>query len=226
MRYSIIEFNGFPGSGKTTITNILTQSDKIINYDDWIKGYEKYNKSKVFFYLRLFFKFKNLKKLVVFLSILFELKKANKSLFLRFFQILRFIDSYENISEKNSGCIVVDQGVVQEIISIFYSSDIKNIMKVDRLIQEIEKLPILIININVDSTIAKDRMKNRDTNKSRVEFESDKDLYEILKIQNKNFKKIRGQLCKKQTHCLDIDSSVESGINVNKIRKVMNIDKN
>lgn len=185
----IIEFNGLPGSGKTTIAHKLQR--RLMEADNTCLNYYcriPFFKSPRFLYLNPFY-WKDIVKAKRFSQILsLGNKKSN------YLHLLQYIRMYrEFIKDKPSDFLIIDQGILQSFVSIAHQNKIQSIDSVEWYIRSlgIEYFPLVVINCNVDEKVANERIEERENNGCRVESMSLLNRQKTLLTQTSNLKTIR-----------------------------------
>lgn len=198
----IIEFYGFPGSGKTTILNHFIENLDPDSYSihqgtfDHLKSYSRlllkllYSSACFFIHPKFY------------LYNLFFLLKSNR-------YSLRFINDFINVTylfsrykqfSKSDKVVIFDQGLVQAYWSIKCFSENDKEYDFNKIKNYIQK----VIIVSLDLSINKERISQRNQGKSRAESHKDD-----LSFLNNQFNGIKNTLEKDsivQQH-LYIDSS-------------------
>ena len=191
----IIEFNGIPGSGKTTIANELNnilrkEKKSVCLYSDYYKR-NCHNRLKqikeVCFYFLPFIKY---------FSLLMKITKKIKRDHITFKYILSSavnfcgkIDLYRN---SKVDYIIIDQGIIQEIESIFFLNEFDT--EFDDIFRLINKYfeRTIIINTEIKIEIACDRINTRKNGTSRADgLKNYEEQRKMLEHENRVFEKIR-----------------------------------
>lgn len=228
-RLVVFEFNGVPGCGKTTVSKEVIKKLKASNFivsepRNFFNG-EK-NLKKIMILLSIF-KIENLKVLYYLFVFSLNIKplefariKHIKLAYFYYYYIKRMqVKSYEY------DFIVLDQGIIQAIVSILKNDKVTNYTKLYKLLDTIfEGIQcVYTVNCEVDSYIARNRIRGREPQKGgRLDYISDDDeLLSTLSVENKYFKIIR-------EHIINIDNnhhiqiSMESTLS-NNVEEVLRI---
>ena len=185
----IIEFNGLPATGKTTIASelmILLKSKGIKCQTNYIKKWQE-NSWSLMFDLDCV--------IVLFLSFIFSIRlwplrnRVKYSTALS--QHLRKYRDYINSSEK--GCLVIDQGFVQSFVSIAYGDIIEKDSLLFPIVKYLQKRHIKFVRIDCvnDVDLSCQRLGCRERNSSRLHDVKVNEQKQVLNVQKKNFETIR-----------------------------------
>lgn len=208
----IIEFYGLPGCGKTTISHMLSK-ELVNNYSCEVGSLPKYSAFKDYSLLLDYNHWRNLSKLFGFANV-FNNKRHPRIVI----QPERYVNIYSHfLNAVPEGYLVVDQGIIQGLISISHVDKIIASGDLESFIKSIDNIPILLVYCRCDMSVAKQRMKERFSGGSRLEHLSDADLYHAVQIQQSNFVTINDilkRVCKKVT-VVSIDTTSEPEENVN-----------
>ena len=214
----IVEFNGTPGCGKTTIMKSLAKELGGGVRFDYYRNRVSRNINSVLFSPKYY----SLIKLVHKYTNQYPgKKKFSWQLFPAF-----FIRKYEwFLKDDNSNLLFVDQGFMQSIISLAYTNKLiesrmlSDIFKISGL----DDLPILIINCECDVETTLNRIKGRKNNGARVHSMTEIEMRNTIITQIGNFEYVRGII---EKHCrnvkaLTLNTSNEVSYNVNLIKKIL-----
>jgi hypothetical protein len=118
--------------------------------------------------------------------------------------------------ENSDEVILVDQGIIQQIVSISYETELISDRFVKKIIARLKKknLHLYIINVDLDVTESFDRLNLRVGNVSRIQNMNRKKGIETLKIQQNNFDIIREIIRKTGMDSIDINTQVSVDENV------------
>ncbi len=210
-----LEFNGIPGSGKTTLSNrvIMDMKNKnylIESYHQVIKKPTRKNSRHLLLYL---FKIKPGSFKIGYLAAMYLItnKKLNHENWLRVISLVVLFDFYQ---KKGQDCgdeiILVDQGIVQQIISMLYESELIADKYVKKLICFAKKknLGLYVVNVDLDINISFDRLVQRKGNISRIQKLNEADAIHTLTIQQNNFNKIRKIINELDLESIDVNTKV------------------
>lgn len=213
----IIEFNGLPGSGKTTVANILKKKLKE-NYGVEVKNhYERKpwhrNVYSILFYPRYY-------KLLISISN-YSKSFFKKKPFGRRLKIANFVREYRNFFSDNKGSVLlIDQGIIQAVISLAHQDNLPSSDSLGDVICKtgITVLPVVIVNCNLAPEISAERVKKRPSNGCRVEKMDEPELLDSLKTQYDNLEYIRSLLYVFSPRMIvEIDTALSPEENANKI---------
>ena len=195
----IIEFYGIPGCGKSTLSESLykiiskKRSNKnVYYYSDILKEYnskyrikfcccQKYIWLVICELLFLFFYINNKKALISLIILAIQLKSS----FMYFIRSLEIMAIYQYIKKTHDNdIIIVDHGIIQNIISLVYMHKIKNTAKfLSRVINVIENNTYYVF-IKTNPNISCKRIRNRQNQHGRLPIiENDVKLVEVLEYQ-------------------------------------------
>lgn len=211
----VIEFNGLPGTGKTTVSHVLgqlleasgircaytyeLQESKLKRYFSYL-----YDGSIVVAYL--------VKKIID--DIKPERPERNKMIFL-VVKYYRMYLNYKKLCENE--ILIIDQGIVQALISIAYNDHITSSKGVENLFRYLKKKKItfLCVNCNTDSLLSFERIKKRNQKGGRLDVLDGQELVQILDLQKENFEMIRECIYKinGRDTSINIDTNNEPHIN-------------
>lgn len=208
-----LEFNGIPGSGKTTLANrlIAEMRDEPYTVESYHQIIEKPTRKNLKNLLLYLFKIKPSSYKVGYYAWMHLItnKKLSHENWLRVIAIVVLFDLYQKKSLDNHGeVILVDQGIMQQIISMLYESELIKDKYVKKIISFTKKKNLGIVIINVDLNINDSfmRLSHRTGNISRIQRLSKAAAIDTLKVQQRNFIKIREIITECDFQSIDIDS--------------------
>ncbi len=168
----IIEFYGFPGSGKTTICNELkplldsTKLNSVIYEGLTRKPIQKLRKNIIKFFFLLFFLSTKPGVCLDLATKIFKTRQEKISDFIKVtFNILYLFGLYSYNSNRRE-IIIVDQGLWQAVWSIMYSQRAEN--NIDKIIAIFSLFKFRVVLINCDISEVMMRINNREVEKSRL----------------------------------------------------------
>lgn len=208
-----LEFNGIPGSGKTTLSNRVIMDMKrknypVESYHEVIKKPNRKNSKHLLLYL---FRIKPGSVKIGYLATMYLItnKKLNHENWLRVISLVVLFDFYQ---KKGQDCgdevILVDQGIVQQIISMLYESELIADKYVKKLIRFAKKknVGLYVVNVDLDINTSFERLVQRKGNISRIQKLSGADAIHTLTIQQNNFNKIREVLNELELESIDVNT--------------------
>lgn len=186
----ILEFNGLPGSGKSTISSELESLfnnngiSSIRSY--YSKGFHRNNKTL----------FLNPKWCYVIICLFFFAmkvypRKDRKSGVIAFVSYLRMYTDYLRAAQDT--ILIADEGLVQAITSFFHLDAISSHRQIERFLSFIKKDKIEFIRVDCQNEIdiAFSRIKGRGETGARLDVMEGKELMEALVVQSDNLRLIR-----------------------------------
>lgn len=188
----IVEFNGLPGTGKTTICKELREKYKIegINciyryeiQETRVKRWLSYviDGSIHLFWLGIFFVLRDIKG---------GIKERWKIIFVL---IAYYRMYYYYLKDNRSEILIVDQGILQALISIAHLDEIVSGIELKRIFMFLKKKNIFFTSIDciTDINVSFERIHNRKQIGSRLDICTDDELLLGLNIQSRNFEVVR-----------------------------------
>ena len=175
----IIEFNGLPGSGKTTVAKILKKKLEEKYGVEVRSHYERKTWHRNVYSILLCPRYYKLLISINNYSKLFFKKKA----FVRRLKIANFVREYRNfLSDNNRSVLLIDQGIIQAVISLAHQDKLPSPDSLGDVVCKIgiATLPIVIVNCNLSPEISAERVKTRPSNGCRVEKMDEQDLLDSL----------------------------------------------
>ncbi len=190
---TIIEFNGLPGIGKSTITNCLEE----LCIQKGVSFYRSYYRKPI---NRRAFSLLFRPSLFRFLpSILLYAKKQKGGTRKYKYVIgtLAIVRQYVDFKKYvKNGILVLDQGIIQDFISIAHASRIVNVGLTSTIMKKFKKHHIQFTRIDCDLSVEEvfNRLRNRSNGGSRIEKENDANAMKFLEIQKRNLMSLRHEL--------------------------------
>ena len=187
----IIEFNGLPATGKTTIANALVsllEEDGIQCTGHYLKHKWQKNGRTVFLSPKLF-------------RLLFLLKRFADSIkprSYRFTHIMGEIYHYRSYRDflhdyKDKRVFIVDQGLIQSIISIAHTDKILDEDSLKKVVSyySANNIEFICVNCKVDPNLSFERIRNRPDNTARMHQIPREQLLHAMRMQADNFDMVR-----------------------------------
>lgn len=216
----IIEFNGLPGAGKTTISDEFINSK--VNSNIKIYSYSYFQQDNVIKeYLRfVIVLLKPSNFLIGIYSIMFLIKNKRPDIesLKRILLLIRLVESYRSLSGiKTPEIVVVDQGIIQQITSILFGNKIKCSKYIRKLLLFLQHRldNVYFINVTISLDQAINRMNNREKKKDRIQNVETEREVQILTMLNYNLSKIRSILSNVGYEPFELNSHKEVKYNIN-----------
>ena len=211
----IIEFNGLPGTGKTTVAGNL----KMRLIERGILCHTSFQSKKT---LKNF-----LSDVLEYMKIKCILKNYinsfafNHNRHSRDKMIGQFFRSYKAFLKTKGMILIKDQGFVQALLSIAHLDTITNIHHIEVFGDYLRTHKIYFLRVDCisDKDISYERIQNRESNKARLDNMPSSELEEALVIQSKNLSIIRAAFDnvlndKKNILVIDTKNSVKKNTDI------------
>ena len=209
----VIELFGFPGSGKSTISNKLVENLKANNIivvapkrtiDKELNSFNRY-------FIKIIF---SLKALLIFniqlRFLIYKIIKMNNGITL-FKQLINVLYTLSFYNQKD--LIVLDEGIIQALVSASYCQPDSNVIELLNCLPQLVKEQSIFIYVEIDKDICIQRIQNREDGKSRLDKINDSiKIKEQLEHIDQQFKKIQ-----KNIEYCSIDNSFQLAENEIKI---------
>lgn len=187
----ILEFNGLPGVGKSTICKELKEllDKEHINTVDGYYGrlWNRYAHTVLFS-----------KKYVHMIKCLAKCRGSYYDMVKNHVHAVNFVTSYRTYQDfmKNSDkqqVLIVEQGFVQHAISLFYDKHIPSESTLFPIWEMVKDAGNSLVSINCDNDIntVMNRLRKRPSNASRLDKLEEDEMKKTLMIQVENFAKAR-----------------------------------
>lgn len=216
----IIEWNGLPGTGKTTVAgevkNILEQNEIncILKHQRPKTKIQKYFSYLFDGSLHLHYLARKYAKSIQGKNVREKIQIS--SLLVYYYRM--YLDFQKSCPNK---VLLIDQGIIQGLISIAHTDPIKNRKTLENVVRFIsKKISFFIIDCELNPQLSFERIRIRNTNFGRLDNCEDVELKKNLDIQAENFKIVR-DVIKRQTlypH-KEIDTSLDPHFNAELIVK-------
>lgn len=203
----IVEFNGLPGCGKSTIVNSVSEGLSKQGYKTFTKfNCSFFSKSGIIFLLSVwcYILIVQVKHFCCQFS-----KDKNRS---RFVDILiRHCLAYSTFLKRGQGIYLVDQGIIQDFLSIAHIEEIKAAFELSKIESILKYQGVSIIRVDVFCPIdvVIERINSRDKQTSRLSRKTGVKLSSYLNIQKKNLECLRRNLFLESTISLNSEEKIE-----------------
>lgn len=208
----LIEFNGLPGSGKTTITHeiidlLSNNGYQAIDLQQTIREVSK-KRFKVFLItllglfrggIKLFFLYRKCLRLVK--------NKAKGSSKIIFNSLKNYSICIHLFRKSKEHLIVSDQFIIQSIVSLFYTSMPNRTEAIQSIVDYEEKCfcSCIFVDVKIDFCGAAERIKQRKTDGGRFDKLNEQELLDTIEKQKGLFELIRNNI--QRENCITVDSS-------------------
>lgn len=182
----IIEFNGLPGAGKTTVTNEIIKILSFNNIDCLVWKHmllgQNYSKIyKLFYFLSKI----NVKELLYLFLIATSIKGFDWEMIKRILISERICIAYRTHSSNKSVCII-DQGIVQAIASMTLKKEVINTQRFQFYSNKLfARFKCVYVNAIVDLDVSINRLRTRtvDNNGRLDKINNGRELKELVNRQ-------------------------------------------
>ena len=212
----IIEFNGLPGAGKTTVANALQRRLEGMGVSTVTHYYRNIFHRKPQTLLMAPRYWKLIKASLSFAGLL-----SKRSYIQRILLMIKFVRMYRHFeSDKPADCLLVDQGIIQGIVSIAHNEKLTRSDILENLIglMHMDAMPLIFVNCNVSNETANERILSRPSNGCRVENMTCEERNRTLLIQSNNFYLIRETINEKYSSVsvveVDNEEPVENAVDL------------
>ena len=222
----IVEFNGIPGSGKSTVERVLNDLCLAHQYSICREGElfsEKNRWKKWVFVLSILFYPKYFSLFIkVFLVGLSSFSRTKKTIPLKVSLTILYL-TYSLIKRKkeNDDFIIISEGYVQLLSNIYdYSSLVMN-HQLESLISKIFTLfdDILIVNCYIDKELAVERVNNRKKEQclNSIDKLDQEVMIKFMSFRDKNLRVIRKYIKDISVNSIDIRMDNDPKVNAESI---------
>jgi len=230
----IVEFNGLPGAGKSTIANACLSGQVAGQRMQLVKGgrrsgsLERSAVCRIISTLVMSASPKHLSFTVSVLRLVGSTPRVTKARFLRIYSLLRIYLHYYDLA-KHGGEIaaaVFDQGMLQGIVSLFHQDEITRTEESRRVLKSFvnKSEPVILINVKVDPAEVMRRLQKRTGGGARVENMDRVEAWKTLRMQSHNLEVLRRVARDLGVNCLEVDASRGIAENCEVIRKWIDRD--
>ena len=187
----IIEFNGLPATGKTTIANALVS----LLEEDGIKCVRHFLKHKWQRNGRTVFLSPKLMRLFVLLKRFAGNIKPRRNRFTHIMGEMYHYRSYCDFlyDHEEKRVFIVDQGLIQSIISIAHTDKILDEGALKKVVSyySANNIEFFSVNCKVDPNLSFERIRNRPDNTARMHQIPREQLLQAMRMQADNFDMVR-----------------------------------
>lgn len=216
----IVEFNGLPGSGKSTVVSelnkkIQSEGKRICDFTTYFRKYKSNKKVNIKSILNInCMCIKYIFYILIFSYLQEErfLNKVKVSLStIKQFLILNYCYSVEQYEY-----IILDQGTIQNLISIAYDKKVTALKYVEKIFSVIDKtfLNFYIVNTDIDNKSIILRLGKREHGTSRLDLLKNVDLINIINIQRDNFNYIRSSNIILKSINIDTNKDISENVKI------------
>lgn len=210
----LIDFNGLPGSGKSTICRCLTdelrrQGKRVITLDAVSGRLASNHRGTVLVFLKGL-RYLGVRRTALVFRFGAELrrKKAPDVLY-RLFVLVSSYGTYSECMKTDSADIVVsEQCCIQEIISCYHNRPIGDSRFPFELLSALGN-DYFVVNAVTSVEVVHDRIRNRKNGYSRLDRLDEDSLKTVLEIQEENFRALREAICEAGLKHCEIHTEAE-----------------
>lgn len=223
-----MEFNGLPGSGKTTLANLLKSKLDLQGHKTFLRYYK--HSFPYRHYCTLFLP--HYYRLIYLINQYSHSFSTRKSL-IRKLSIVNYVKMYiDFVSNNKSGILIIDQGILQSIVSLAFDELFPDNDKLIAILQEcgIGDLPLVIVNCSVPLAISEERIEKRGPKSSGFRLDSldVEKRVNVLETESVNFETIRcligSSLSNVMIENLDLENNIEHNLDL-LLKLVSNTEK-
>lgn len=201
----VIEFNGLPGMGKTTVTHAL--NDKLC--DDYnVRLKYCLNESRIGRLLSYLFDGSAALYVIARKYTKYSTEQYKKEKLKYIGVLISYYRMYKQFLKKHTDDIlIIDQGIIQALISIHHDDlivDTKYLKNIFCFLHK-RKIDVAFVNCGNDESVASQRIKSRNTFGGRVDVCEDDERERVLKIQARNFDTIRSECSRIMNNCKTVN---------------------
>lgn len=213
----ILEFNGLPGAGKSTISTelqALLTNNGISSIRSYYSKQSHRNNKSLFLSLR----WCHALICLFLLSKKVHPKNDRRPGVIAFVKYLRMYTDY--LMSSCDSVLIADEGLVQAITSFFHIDTISSNKVLGRFIGYIKKSNIEFIRVDCQNDINRVylRIKGRGTTGARLDVMDGQALFEALEIQSNNLTTIRNSFSDSlHQRVIRLDTNLSPSINANYI---------
>lgn len=217
----IIEFNGLPGSGKTTIAKCLKEELEKERHKVYLNYYRSSFDNNYYSMLLHPSYWLIILKAYIYSNTFSYTKKIKRS-----FQLASFVRMYRIFVKDNDNAFLLsDQAIVQLFISLAHSKKLSDSPTFKSVLREImlDTLPLVIVNCEINKDFSNFRIESRQKNGCRVESMTKQERLKTLDAQIVNFEFIRRELkeASPNTIQINVDTSLPVRQSIEMIKAVI-----
>lgn len=211
----IIEFNGLPGTGKTTIAEALMDQMQEKG-KRCIKTLPDKGLIKSILYSLLH------PSCLILIYLLNRLQKQNQSFSQKFssaYLVLHYYQMYMKCERSNSAdYLIIDQGIIQALISMAHLAEMHASATMGKIARTIlSNVSFLEVDCMINKDIAFERIRNRKSAGSRLESLDDVSLKSAYRVQAGNFRVVRSLFGECSSHnviSLDTSDNISDNVSI------------
>jgi len=212
----IIEFNGVPGIGKTTIALNLFNELQVRNIQVcYFSEYYSSLKKNKYLLLKAILKIRII-QIQFLLNSFYVMRYKNI-----FKQTRRIMSAFKHFLLMNYcyetqkyHCIIMDQGLIQSWISYFHSSKIQETNSFKELFKKVANhyAEYYIVNTHLEKDIIVERLCNREFGTSRLDKLHEQEKLKVVEVQIINFELIRNAISSDKAKYIDTSKTINFNV--------------
>lgn len=201
----IIEFNGLPGTGKTTVAKALNAK----LYRTYTTRLEhNYHVSNLRYYISCLFDGSLTLHRLAYKYAKYATENGDRDKLKYIWVLITYYKAYRaHLRRGSNEVLIIDQGIVQALISIHHGDLIKNNEYLKPILSFFQKKHIDFTSINCsnDKDVSSLRIKARNTDGGRLDVCDDAEREKVLLAQIHNFNVVRNACTESMNNCKQIE---------------------